>query len=48
MYKSNTKVKYLSNSLKQKMFDQNYETMVDITDNTKVKHYIKKTLIHKI
>ena len=42
MYKSNTKVKYLSNGLKHKVLDQGYETIIDITDKTKEKHYIKK------
>ena len=42
MYKSNTKVKYLSNSLKHKVLDEDYETIIDITDKTKEKHYIKK------
>ena len=42
MYKSNTKVKYLSNSLKHKVLDQDYETIIDITDKIKEKHYIKK------
>ena len=42
MYKNNTKVKYLSNSLKHKVLDQDYETIIDITGKTKEKHYIKK------
>ena len=42
MYKSNTKVKYLSNSLKHKVLNQDSETIIDITDKTKEKHYIKK------
>ena len=42
MYKSNTKVKYLSNSLKHKVLEQDYETIIDITDKTKEKLYIKK------
>ena len=42
MCKSNTKVKYLSNSLKHKVLDQYYETTIDMTHMTKEKHYIKK------
>ena len=42
MYKTNSKVKYLSNSLKHKVLDQDYENIIDITDKTKQKHYIKK------
>ena len=40
MYKSHTEVKYLSNSLKHKVLDQDYETIIDITDKTKENHYI--------
>ena len=42
MYKSNTKVKHLSNSLRHKVLDEDYETIIDITDKKKEKHYIKK------
>ena len=42
MYKSNTKVKHLSNRLRHKVLDEDYETIIDITDKTKEKHYIKK------
>ena len=42
MYKSTTKIKHLSNCLKHKVLDQDYETIIDITDKTKEKHYIKK------
>ena len=42
MHKSNTKVKYLSYSLKYKLLDQYYETIIEITENTIEKHYIKK------
>ena len=42
MYKNNTKVKYLSNSLKHRVLDQDYETIIGITDKAKEKHYIKK------
>ena len=42
MYKSTTKIKHLSTSLKHKVLDQDYETIIDITDKTKEKHYIKK------
>ena len=42
MYKCNTKVKYQSNSLKHKVLNQDYETIIDITDKTKEKYYIKK------
>ena len=42
MYRSNSKVKQLSNSLKHKVSDQDYETITDITDKTKEKHCIKK------
>ena len=42
MYKSTTKIKHLSNSLKHKVLDHDYETIIDITDKTKEKHYIKK------
>ena len=33
---------YTQNSLKHKVLHQDYETIIDITDNTKVTHYIKK------
>ena len=47
MYKDNIKVKHLSNSLKHKLLDQDYETIIDITDMTKEKRYIKKkTRLH--
>ena len=47
MDKNNIKVKHLSNSLKDKVLDQDYETIIDITDKTKEKHYIKKkTRLH--
>ena len=42
MYKNNTKVKHLSNGLKHNALNQDYETIIDITDKTKEKHYIKK------
>ena len=42
MYKSNAKIKCLSNSLKHKVLDQDYETTIDITDKTKEKLSIKK------
>ena len=34
--------KYLSNGLKHKVLDQDYETIIDITDKTKEMHCIKK------
>ena len=42
MYKSTTKIKHLSNCLKHKVLDQDYETIIDINDKTKEKHYVKK------
>ena len=42
MYKSTAKIKHLSNCLKHKILDQDYETIIDVTDKTKEKHYIKK------
>ena len=42
--KNNTKVKYLSNSLKHNVLDQDYEAIIDITDKTKEKGYIKKKI----
>ena len=42
MYKSTTKIKHLSNCLKHKVLDQDYETIIDITDKTKERNYIKK------
>lgn len=49
MCKSNTKVKYLSKSLKHKVLDQGYEGITDMTYKTR-KRYIKKenTFMHKI
>lgn len=49
MCKSNTKVKYLSKSLKHKVLDQGYEAITDMTYKTR-KRYIKKenTFMHKI
>ena len=44
MYKSNGKLKYLSNKLKLKVLNQDYETIIDITDKIKEKHYIKKPI----
>ena len=38
MYQSNNKVKYLSNSLKHNISDQDNETIKDITDKKKEKH----------
>ena len=47
MYKNNTKVKHLSNGLKHNALNQDYEIIIDITDKTKEKHYIKKkTSLH--
>ena len=47
MYKNNTKVKQLSNSLKHNVLNQDYEIIIDITDKTKEKHFIKrKTRLH--
>ena len=47
MYKSTTKIKHLSTSLKHKVLDQDYETIIDITDKMKEKHYMKKkTYLH--
>ena len=46
MYKSNTKIKYLSNSLKYKVLDHDYEAIIDITDKTKENHYIKRKHIY--
>ena len=42
MYQSNNKVKYLSNSLKHNISDQDNETIKDITDKKKEKHDRKK------
>lgn len=42
MYKSNAKVKYISNSFKQTVLDQAYATIINITDKTKERHCIKK------
>ena len=44
MYKRNGKLKYLSNKLKLKVLNQDYETIIDITDKIKEKHYIKKPI----
>ena len=46
MYKSTTKIKHLSNCLKHKVLDQDYETIISITDKTKEMHYIKETHLH--
>ena len=46
MYKSNTKIKYLSNSLKHKVLDHDYEAIIDITDKRKENHYIKRKHIY--
>ena len=46
MYKRNGKLKYLSNKLKLKVLNQDYETIIDITDKIKEKHYIKKTHLY--
>ena len=46
MYKTTTKTKHLSNCLKHKVLDQDYETIIEITNKTKEKHYIKKTQLH--
>ena len=42
MYKSTAKIKHLSNCLKHKILDQDYEAIIDVTDKIKEKHYIKK------
>ena len=49
MCKTKTKVKYLSNSLKHKALDQDYETIIETTDKAEEKNYKKKerTFIHK-
>ena len=51
MCQSNTKVKYLSKSLKHKVLDHDYEAITDMTYKTKGKRYIKKRkhiFMHKI
>ena len=42
MYKNNTKVNHLLDSLKHKVLDQDCKNIIDITDKTKEKHYMKK------
>ena len=42
MHRSTTRIKHLSICLKHKVLDQDYETIIDITDKTKEKNYIKK------
>ena len=46
MHKSNTQVKYLSTSLKDKVLNQDYETIKGITYKIKEKNYIKRKQIY--
>ena len=46
MYKSNAKVKYISNSFKQTVLDQAYATIINITDKTKERHFFKNSHLY--